>query len=49
MQRHPQVKRAYEDEEPSNENHCTLRSAFTVKTFTFSKIDWDCENHQETI
>jgi hypothetical protein len=23
MQRHPQVKRAYEDEEPTDENHCT--------------------------
>jgi hypothetical protein len=23
MQRHPRVKRAYEDEGPTNENHCT--------------------------
>ena len=49
MKRHPQAKRAYEDQEPTNENHCTLRSAFTVETCTFPKIDWDCENHQQKI
>ena len=39
MQRHPRVKRAYDDEEPTSANHCALRSAFTVETFTLSKID----------
>ena len=49
MQRHLRVKRAYQDQEPTTENYCTLRTAFTVETFTFSKIDWDCGNYQEMI
>jgi hypothetical protein len=49
MRRHPQVKRPYQDQGPTNVNNCTLRSAFMVKIFTFSKIDWNCEKHQEKI